>query len=152
VKKLITLALALVLALSLAACGGNSGNSSTPSGNNGGSSTTTPPASQGGNNNGGSSVSWPSFSWVEDWMKKDDIGKIVEIDNNIDETVIFVTFENVSADDYEAYVAEMAKKGEHRLDEADSDIIECTGINVSQIHMEYEPFGEKEKMKVSFYK
>jgi hypothetical protein len=48
-KKLFALMLALVLALSLAACG-EKDNNSTPSGN-GGNGTTTPSTSQGGNNN-----------------------------------------------------------------------------------------------------
>jgi hypothetical protein len=66
--------------------------------------------------------------------------------------IIYVTFENVSADGYEAYVTYMAKKGNHRMDSKDSDMIECTGINVKQISMSYEPFGEKQRMDVSFYK
>jgi hypothetical protein len=61
-KRLLTLALVLVLALSLlTACGGND-NNSTPSGNSGGNSTTTPPASNNGgttstpNNNDGDTI------------------------------------------------------------------------------------------------
>ncbi|MDR0531328.1 MAG: hypothetical protein LBG83_04600, partial [Oscillospiraceae bacterium] len=114
------------------------------------------PASQGEttapSDNGGGPVAWPSFDWVEDWMKKADVGTIVEIDSNTDNSIIYVTFENVSKDGYEAYVTYMAEKGDHRLDEEDSDIIQCTGINVSQISMGYEPFGEKERMDVTFYK
>jgi hypothetical protein len=30
------------------------------------------------------STAWPDLDWVEDWMKKDDIGKIVKIKNNVD--------------------------------------------------------------------
>jgi uncharacterized lipoprotein YehR (DUF1307 family) len=79
-KKVITLALALMLALSLAACGGNSdnggGSTTTPPSNSG---TTTPPSntpstSQGGNettpsNNGGNTVGdaagWPDNEFTQ---------------------------------------------------------------------------------------
>jgi hypothetical protein len=146
-KKAILLALAFVLALSLAACGEKTDNTGSTGGN-----TSTSGTSSTAGNNGGSSVSWPSLDWVEDWMKKADVGTIVEIEVNANETAIFVTFENVSKDGYEAYVAYMAEKGEHRHDEEKSDDIQCTGINVSQISMTYEPFGEKETMDVTFYK
>ena len=46
-KKIVILALALVFALSLVACGGNNDNNST-----GGNNNTNPPASQGGNDTG----------------------------------------------------------------------------------------------------
>jgi ABC-type glycerol-3-phosphate transport system substrate-binding protein len=82
-KKIITIALALVLVLSLAACGGNSnsgGSSTTPPANSGNNSTSTPPASQGGNettpsNNGssdapgGTSVEWPDNDYTKDIPK-----------------------------------------------------------------------------------
>ncbi len=63
-KKIVLLALALVLALSLAACGGND-NSSTPSGNSGGN-TTNPSASQGGNDNTPAFTEgeWPDNDWT----------------------------------------------------------------------------------------
>jgi hypothetical protein len=68
-KRTLAIALALVLALSLAACsGGNStpsgGSSTTPPSN---STTTTPPASQNGNNNGDNAPvgdQWPSNDYT----------------------------------------------------------------------------------------
>jgi predicted small secreted protein len=71
-KKIIALALTLVLALSLAACGGNS--------DNGGGSTTTPPAQTAGNSsqtteqpadNGDKAPTFTAGEWPDnDWTKQ----------------------------------------------------------------------------------
>jgi hypothetical protein len=119
-KKIIALALTLVLALYLTACGGGSSNS----GNNGGNSTTPPAnstssgdngASSPANDNGGASVNeyaWPDNKWTQ-YMPKpagalsDDPTE--DVPGSASSTCWFTVFGG--RDDAKAYVEQLIADG-----------------------------------------
>ncbi|MDR0840486.1 MAG: hypothetical protein LBN26_03770 [Christensenellaceae bacterium] len=121
-KKIIALALALMLALSLAACGGNSNNgggSSTPpatSDNN-----TTPPASQGGNettpSNNGGSAEWPADDEFAKQVPKPN-GIILQAWPQSDRVVVKMDW---TADEARAYGAELEAAGVTKLSEMEDE-------------------------------
>jgi hypothetical protein len=123
-KKAITLSLVLVLALSLAACGGKDtgtgstgGNSNTPSG----SSTTTPPASQGGDStpSGDNGYADPIENWPSFLPETTMAGVVAESDDSR----FLITFFGSSRDEIKAYVEELKTAGfnlnEELTDESD---------------------------------
>ena len=113
-KKILAIALVLVLALSfLTACGGDdtSGGGNTPSGN----SSTTPPTSQGGNdttpsNNGGDEKGYPA-GWPNEVPKMDGNvidGSIHDSDGNISGTA---TLDGVSKNNVDDYINTLKSNG-----------------------------------------
>jgi len=110
-KKIVILALALVLALSLVACGGNNDNNNSTGGNN----STTPPTSQSGNdttpsNNGGDEKGYPA-GWPNEVPKMDGNvidGSIHDSDGNISGTA---TLDGVSKNNVDDYISTLKSNG-----------------------------------------
>jgi hypothetical protein len=102
-KKILMLAVALMLALSLAACGGNSDTPTTSSGGNGGNSTN-PPASQGGNDNTPAFTEgeWPDNDWTAQLPKPaaGTIGKVSSVGSENQTLSIQMTWTREEASAY----------------------------------------------------
>jgi hypothetical protein len=116
-KKLITIALALVLALSLAACGGGTDN-----GDNGGSNSTNPPASQSGNETtpsgtgggeesgpGSGGTEWPNYDYLQDVPKPD--FTVTKIEFEMKGLPVTAYYSDVTFEQMEAFSKELDAAG-----------------------------------------
>ncbi len=161
-KKLIMIALVLVLALSLAACGGNN----TPSSNSG-NSTPTPPASQGSTSTtpptSGTPEAKPSYEvdlsvyeaaeildieYIQDWMLPSDGVVTVFIDNNgycqIDVGGIYQV-------ELDKYVEQLKSNGMEAVDDSGKKFsIDDTQVEIVTTLMNEEPY-EASKSFISLY-